>query len=117
VRFRDPDVAGQIVSRIDESDDCVVLLNRIHVAEMPLRLKSTTQKVAGSTTLVPYPTDIYAANDHLTALAERYAKVGGCGAGRDRRNRQCRRRRHGGSLHSLLASPRQALWFLEAHLQ
>ena len=25
----------------------------------------TTQAVAGSTTLAPYPTDIYAANDHL----------------------------------------------------
>src|ERR1700694_704707 len=35
----------------------------------------TTQAVAGSTTLAPYPTDIYAANDHLSALIERYAKV------------------------------------------
>src|ERR1700720_4995795 len=35
----------------------------------------TTQAVVGSTTLAPYPTDIYAANDHLIALVERYAKV------------------------------------------
>src|ERR1700704_3766169 len=35
----------------------------------------TSQTVAGSTTLAPYPTDIYAANDHLSALIERYAKV------------------------------------------
>src|ERR1700719_2634681 len=35
----------------------------------------TTQTVADSTTLAPYPTDIYAANDHLAALIERYAKV------------------------------------------
>src|SRR6202040_3382493 len=34
----------------------------------------TTQAVVGSTTLAPYPTDIYAANDHLIALVERYAK-------------------------------------------
>ena len=30
----------------------------------------TTQAVAGSSTLAPYPTDIYAANDHLVALIE-----------------------------------------------
>src|SRR5437016_9325986 len=35
----------------------------------------TTQTVADSTTLSPYPTDIYAANDHLVALIERYGKV------------------------------------------
>src|ERR1700730_17800513 len=35
----------------------------------------TTQAVADSTTLAPYPTDIHAANDHLAALIERYAKV------------------------------------------
>jgi starvation-inducible DNA-binding protein len=35
----------------------------------------TTQTVAESTTLAPYPTDIYAADDHLGALIERYAKV------------------------------------------
>src|ERR1700747_160498 len=34
----------------------------------------TTQMVADGTTLSPYPTDIYAANDHLVALIERYAK-------------------------------------------
>lgn len=33
----------------------------------------TTQTVAGSTTLAPYPTDIYASTDHLAALIERYA--------------------------------------------
>ena len=37
----------------------------------------TIQAVAGSTTLAPYPTDIYAANDHLVALAERYATLAG----------------------------------------
>src|ERR1700736_2324257 len=35
----------------------------------------TTQAVAGSTTLARSPTDIYAANDHLVALIERYGKV------------------------------------------
>src|SRR6266851_7326977 len=35
----------------------------------------TTQAVAGATTLAPYPTNIYASNDHLIALIERYGKV------------------------------------------
>src|SRR5438477_5936366 len=35
----------------------------------------TTQAVAGSSTLAPYPTDIYAANDHLVALIERYGHI------------------------------------------
>src|SRR5437763_10572235 len=36
----------------------------------------TTQAVAGSTTLAPYPTDIHASHDHLAALIQRYAKLG-----------------------------------------
>ena len=35
----------------------------------------TTQAVAKSSTLAPYPTDIHASKDHLAALIERYAKV------------------------------------------
>jgi starvation-inducible DNA-binding protein len=35
----------------------------------------TSQVVAGSTRLPPYPTDLYAGMDHVKALADRYAKV------------------------------------------
>src|SRR5580704_1261323 len=35
----------------------------------------TTQTIAESTTLSPYPTDIHASKDHLAALIERYAKL------------------------------------------
>src|SRR5262249_42026664 len=35
----------------------------------------TTQVVAKTTTLAPYPTDIYTSKDHLAALIERYAGV------------------------------------------
>lgn len=36
----------------------------------------TTQAIAGGTRLPPYPTDLYAGMDHVTALADRYAMVG-----------------------------------------
>ena len=35
----------------------------------------TAQTVVQSTTLSPYPTDIYAIKEHLAALIERYGKV------------------------------------------
>jgi starvation-inducible DNA-binding protein len=35
----------------------------------------TTQVVAKTTTLPPYPTGIYAIQDHLAALVERYSRV------------------------------------------
>lgn len=35
----------------------------------------TTQVVAGSTRLPPYPTDVYAGMDHVALLADRYAMV------------------------------------------
>lgn len=35
----------------------------------------TTQTLASGTRLPPYPTDIYAGMDHVTALADRYAQV------------------------------------------
>jgi starvation-inducible DNA-binding protein len=36
----------------------------------------TTQVLAEKTRLPPYPTDLYAGEDHIKALAERYAQVG-----------------------------------------
>src|SRR5712692_3789468 len=35
----------------------------------------TTQAVAAATALKPYPIDVYASNEHLAALIERYARV------------------------------------------
>lgn len=35
----------------------------------------TTQTLASGTRLPPYPTDLYAGMDHVTALADRYAQV------------------------------------------
>ena len=67
----------------------------------------TTQVVAGSTTLAPYPTDIYSSTDHLAALIERYAKLGSLVRG-DRRDRRGGRRRYQRSSHRVLARPRQA---------
>ena len=77
----------------------------------------TTQAVAGRTTLPPYPTDIHAANDHLVALIERYAKI--ASAVRAAIDETA----NGGDADTadLLTAFSRALdkdlWFLEAHLQ
>jgi len=68
----------------------------------------TTQVVAGSTTLAPYPTDIYSSADHLAALIERYAKLGGLvraaiDATAEAGDADTKR-----SSHRVLARPRQA---------
>ena len=45
------------------------------VAQLGGTALGTTQAVAKSTTLPPYPTDIYAVKDHLHALIEHYGAV------------------------------------------
>jgi len=91
------------------------------MAERVVQLGGTaigiTQAVAHSTTLTPYPTDIYAAGDHLVALTERYAKVASAvRAAIDKTD-------NAGDVDTadLFTSFSRALdknlWFLEAHLQ
>lgn len=76
----------------------------------------TTQVVAKTTMLAPYPTDIYAIKDHLAALIERYGAVANA-------------LRHGidaadeagdaDTADIFTAASRdldKALWFLEAHV-
>lgn len=45
------------------------------VAQLGGTALGTTQNVAESSTLKPYPTDIYAVRDHLHALIERFAEA------------------------------------------
>ena len=77
----------------------------------------TTQSVAKATTLAPYPTDIYSSKDHLTALIERYGKVGSLvRAGIDETGNAG----DADTADLLTAYSRaldKALWFLEAHMQ
>src|SRR6195256_2297085 len=77
----------------------------------------TTQAVAGSTTLAPYPTDIYAANDHLAALIERYAKVGSAVRGAIDETANAGEADTADLSNAFSVALDKALWFLEAHLQ
>jgi starvation-inducible DNA-binding protein len=77
----------------------------------------TTQAVAGSTTLAPYPTDIYAANDHLTALIERYAKVGSAVRAAIDETDNAGDADTADLFTAFSRALDKALWFLEAHLQ
>jgi len=77
----------------------------------------TTQAVAKATTLVPYPIDIYAIKDHLSALIERYGAV----ANAVRRSiAQSDEAGDADTADIFTAASRdldKALWFLEAHVQ
>jgi len=77
----------------------------------------TTQAVAQTTTLEPYPTDIYTIKAHLAALIERYAAV----AGKVRAAIDETDDAGDADTTDLLTAFSRALdkqlWFLEAHVQ
>jgi starvation-inducible DNA-binding protein len=77
----------------------------------------TTQVVAQTSGLAPYPTDIYAIKDHLAALIERYAAV----ANAVRRSiDEADEAGDADTADIFTAASRdfdKALWFLEAHVQ
>lgn len=77
----------------------------------------TVQVVAQGTKLPPYPTDIYAINDHLAALIERYGAV----ANSVRRSiDEADEAGDADTADIFTAASRdldKALWFLEAHVQ
>src|ERR1700724_666770 len=77
----------------------------------------TTQAVAGSTTLAPYPTNIYAANDHLSALIERYAKVASAVRTAIDETANAGDADTADPFPALSRALDKSLWFLEAHLQ
>lgn len=76
----------------------------------------TTQSVSASSPLTPYPTDIVSIDDHLKALAERYATTAkSVRAGIDSADEAG----DAGTADILTAYSRaldKALWFIEAHL-
>jgi starvation-inducible DNA-binding protein len=77
----------------------------------------TTQEVAKRSTLVPYPTGIYAIKDHLSALIERYGQV----ANAVRKSiEEADEAGDADTADIFTAASRdldKALWFLEAHVQ
>ena len=77
----------------------------------------TSQVVAGSTTLKPYPTDIYKIEDHLAALIEHYAAVANaCRKAIDDTDEAG----DADTADIFTAASRdldKSLWFLEAHVQ
>ncbi len=77
----------------------------------------TTQVVAHSTTLAPYPTDIYAANDHLVALVERYEKVASAVRGAIDKTDDAGDVDTADLFTAFSRALDKNLWFLEAHLQ
>jgi len=77
----------------------------------------TTQTVAKGTTLPPYPTDIHAIDDHLSALIERYGKV----ANAVRKAIDMAAEAGDADTADIFTEASRgldkALWFLEAHMQ
>jgi starvation-inducible DNA-binding protein len=77
----------------------------------------TSQMVGKSSTLPPYPTDIYTIRDHLTALIERWGQV----ANTVRQNIDDTDEAGDAGTSDLLTEASrgldQKLWFLEAHVQ
>jgi starvation-inducible DNA-binding protein len=77
----------------------------------------TTQTVAGSTTLAPYPTDIYASTDHLAALSERYAAMASSVRAAIDATAEAGDADTADLFTAFSRALDKQLWFLEAHLQ
>jgi len=77
----------------------------------------TTQAVASGTSLTPYPTDIYAIKDHLSALAERYAATANAVRAGIDEAAEAGDADTADILTGISRDLDKALWFLEAHLQ
>ena len=72
---------------------------------------------AGATTLKPYPTDIYAARDHLAALIERYARVANAVRGAIDETASAGDADTADLLTAFSRALDKELWFFEAHVQ
>jgi starvation-inducible DNA-binding protein len=102
-------VRGQIDTHVDTMAGRVVQLGGTALG--------TTQAVAKTSTLPPYPTGIYAIKDHLAALIERYAAV----ANALRRSIDAAAEAGDANTADIFTAASRdldkALWFLEAHVQ
>ena len=77
----------------------------------------TTQAVAGSTTLKPYPTDINKTQDHLAELIDRYGRVANAVRGAIDETANAGDADTADLLTAFSRALDKQLWFLEAHVQ
>ena len=77
----------------------------------------TSQVVAGSTTLKPYPTDIYKIEDHLAALIEHYAAVANAVRRAIDETDEAGDADTADIFTAVSRDLDKSLWFLEAHVQ
>src|ERR1700722_12960375 len=77
----------------------------------------TTQVVAKSTTLAPYPTDIHTSHDHLAALIERYGKVANAVRKAIDEADEAGDKDTADIFTEVSRGLDKSLWFLEAHTQ
>ena len=77
----------------------------------------TTQAVAGATTLKPYPTDIYASQDHLAELIDRYATTASQVRAAIDETDEAGDADTADLLTAFSRALDKQLWFLEAHVQ
>jgi len=77
----------------------------------------TTQAVSAGSTLAPYPTNIYAADDHLVALIERYGKLASAARAAIDETDNAGDADTADLFTAFSRALDKSLWFLEAHLQ
>jgi starvation-inducible DNA-binding protein len=77
----------------------------------------TTQAVASSTTLKPYPTDIHKTKDHLAELIDRYGRVANTVRGAIDETANAGDADTADLLTAFSRALDKQLWFFEAHVQ
>ena len=77
----------------------------------------TSQSVADTTTLPPYPTDIHTTKDHLAALIDRYGKIANSVRAAIDETGDSGDADTADILTGFSRALDKALWFLEAHVQ
>jgi starvation-inducible DNA-binding protein len=100
---------GQIDDYIDTMAERVVQLGGTALG--------TTQTVAKGTTLPPYPTNIYAIQDHLPALIDRYGTVANAVRKAIDASAEAGDANTADIFTEASRGLDKALWFLEAHVQ
>jgi len=100
----------------DELDEYVDMMAE-RITQLGGTARGTVQEVGRETSLKPYPTDIYAVADHVTALIERYAAVANSVRKGIDTTDDAGDRGTSDLLTEVSRGIDKQLWFLEAHVQ